>query len=107
MVIGDFWGIEKLMPKFSKKEKNGISMVKINTKKGEEIFNKISTNLEYQTSNLKDGYKYNHKYAVQLNPNRFILMERIDGIETNSLLEEYNQFKTGKKAQKNIAEKSI
>ena len=107
MVIGDFWGIEKLMPKFSKKEKNGISMIKINTKKGEEIFNAVNNNLEYYQSDLKAAYKYNHKYAVQLNVNRFNLMEKIDGIEIDSLLQQFNQFKSGKNAKEEVIKKSI
>lgn len=107
MAIGDFWGIEKVMPKFSKKEKNGISMIKVNTKKGEEIFNAVNDNLEYYQSDLKAAYKYNHKYAVQLNVNRFNLMEKIDGIEIDSLLQQFNQFKSGKNAKEEVIKKSI
>ena len=107
MTIGDFWGIEKVMPNFAKKQKDGISVIKINNKKGEELFNKISKKLEYHKSNFKDGFRANHKYAVQLNENRFELMDKVDGSEINSLLEEYNQFKTGKKAKEEIRKKSI
>lgn len=107
MSIGDFWGIEKVMPKYSKKQKNGISIIRINTNKGNSLFEDICRNLEYYESNLKDGYRENHKYAVQLNGNRFDLMEQIDGVEINSLLESFNQFKSGKNANKKIKEKGI
>lgn len=107
MTIGDFWGIEKVMPKYSKKQKNGISIIRINTNKGNTLFEDICRNLEYYESNLKDGYRDNHKYAVQLNGNRFDLMEQIDGVEINSLLESFNQFKSGKDANKKIKEKGI
>lgn len=107
MTIGDFWGIEKVMPKYAKKEKNGISLVKINNPKGNELFEKISDNLEYYKSTFKQGYRSNHKSSVILSENRYKLMEEIDGVEINRLLEKYNQFKTGKKAKKDIIEKSI
>lgn len=107
MSIGDFWGIEKVMPKYAKKQKNGISIIRINTNKGNELFEDICRNLEYYESNLKDGYRANHKYAVQLNGNRFDLMGQIDGVEINSLLESFNQFKSGKDANKKIREKGI
>ena len=107
MTIGDFWGIENLMPKYAKKEKNGISIIKINTNRGNTLFEDICGNLEYYKSNYKDGYRSNHKSAVILNDNRFNLMEEVDGVEINSLLEKYNQFKTGKKAKQEISEKSI
>ena len=106
IVIGDFWGIEKIMPKFARKN-NGISMIRINTDKGNELFGNINENLEYYKSNIKDAYRSNHKYATGLNENRFKLMEEVDGVEINSLLEKYNQFKTGKKASKKIKKESM
>lgn len=107
MTIGDFWGIEEIMPKFAKREKNGISIVKINTIKGNKLFEDICKNLEYYESNFKDGYRYNHKSAVLLPENRFNLMAEIDGVEINQLLERYNQHKTGKKAKPELKDKSI
>ena len=95
------------MPQYARKEKNGISLIKLNTKKGNELFSNVNSNLEYHESNLKDAYRANHKSATQLNENRLKLMEEIDGVEINSLLEKYNQYKTGKKAKKGIKEKSI
>ena len=107
MSIGDFWGIEKVMPEYARRQKNGISIIRINTNKGNELFEDICGNLEYYASNLKDGYRANHKYAVQLNGNRFSLMEQIDGVEINGLLESFNQFKSGKDANSKIREKGI
>lgn len=107
MTIGDFWGIESVMPQYAKRQKNGISIIKINTEKGNSLFENISEKLEYYMSNYKEGYRSNHKSAVTLNENRFNLMEEVDGVEINSLLEKYNQFKTGKKAKKEISDKSI
>ena len=107
ITMGDFWGIEKIMPSYAKRQKEGISMIKINNEKGKKLFDEISKKIEYHKSNLKDGYRFNHKYAVQLNENRFELMDKVDGSEINSLLEEYNQFKTGKRAKEEIRNKTI
>ena len=107
IAIADFWGIEKIMPEFYRKGKSGISLVKINTNKGNDLFNGISGNLEYHKSNLKDAYKANHKSPTVLNENRLKLMQEIDGIEINSLLESYNKLKSGKKASKKIQDKGI
>ena len=107
ITMGDFWGIEKIMPSYAKRQKEGISMIKINNEKGKKLFDEISKKIEYHKSNLKDGYRFNHKYAVVLNENRFELMDKVDGSEINSLLEEYNQFKTGKKAKEEIKKKTI
>ena len=45
ITIADFWGIEKFEPEFV--DKKGISLVIVNTKKGEEIFNKIKDKIKY------------------------------------------------------------
>ncbi len=107
MTIGDFWGIEKVMPKFYKEQKNGISIIKVNTRKGNNLFEEICGNLEYYGSNYKDGYRRNHKSAVVLPEKRFLLIEEVDGTEINSLLESFNQFKSGKKVNKKNIKKSI
>ena len=100
IMIGDFWGIEKIMPEYFNRERNGISIIKINNQKGQELFGKISGNIEYHESNYKDGFRANHKSAVILNEKRFRLMGELDQVEINTLLEKYNQFKIGKKAEK-------
>lgn len=44
ITIGDFWGIEELMPSFD--NKNGVSEVIVNNAKGLELFNLAKNNLE-------------------------------------------------------------
>lgn len=107
LTIGDFWGIEKAMSDFAKKQVNGVSMVKINNQKGEELFNKIKKSIEFQESNFQDAYRANHKSSVLLSERRFKLMGQLDQVEINTLLEKYNQFKTGKKAEKEAQKKTM
>lgn len=94
IVIGDYWGIDKVMPKID--NNTGISVVKINTKKGEDLINSIKPKFEYYKSNYKDAYKANHKFPMILSLKRFKLMEQIDDMEINKLLMKYNQFKAKK-----------
>jgi coenzyme F420-reducing hydrogenase beta subunit len=41
ITLGDYWGIEKIHPDF--KDQSGVSVVLINSRKGEDIFNSIDT----------------------------------------------------------------
>lgn len=43
--IGDYWGIEKVVPKFD--DDTGVSLVVTNTKKGEQIFNGILERIDF------------------------------------------------------------
>ncbi|MBR3230136.1 MAG: Coenzyme F420 hydrogenase/dehydrogenase, beta subunit C-terminal domain [Bacilli bacterium] len=57
ITLGDFWGIEKVLPEMS--NKNGVSCVVINTEKGSKLFNKIIKNIRYKECSIKDIIKYN------------------------------------------------
>ena len=57
ITIGDFWGIEKIAPDFA--DKNGVSAVLINTQRGEDLFNKVSVNLDYIACTFDDIAKRN------------------------------------------------
>lgn len=52
VTIGDYWGIENVMSDFYDKE--GVSLMLINTKKGMDIFEKIKGNIEYRESKIED-----------------------------------------------------
>ena len=51
ITIGDYWGIEKQMPEMD--DDKGISIVKINTNKGEAIFNEISSEINYRKIDIE------------------------------------------------------
>ena len=52
ITIADFWGIEKSMPDFN--DNNGISLVLINSNKGQMWFQKVNDTLELRKSNTTD-----------------------------------------------------
>lgn len=52
IMIGDFWGVEKIIPEID--DNKGISLVLINTPKGKEIYDKIRDELEEWEIEIKD-----------------------------------------------------
>ena len=79
--LGDYWGIEKIYPKFD--DDRGVSLVLLNSKKGLEIFNKILLHMDIMESNLEYAVKYNPSIikSVSYNRNRkkyFSIMDEID-----------------------------
>ncbi len=67
ITIGDYWEISRLDKSFD--DENGVSLVLINTNKGQELFNKIKNKIEYKESSrdiciqpsLKNNVRLNHK----------------------------------------------
>jgi coenzyme F420-reducing hydrogenase beta subunit len=68
ITIGDFWGIEKSMPDFD--DNIGVSLVLINSLKGQELFNNISKNLHRRESNTRDCLQHNLHTPSQPSPRR-------------------------------------
>lgn len=52
ITIGDFWGIENVMPEFYSEE--GNSLVLLHTPKGQQLFEKIQGSLDVRESNSKE-----------------------------------------------------
>ncbi len=57
ITLADFWGVEKVNKNFN--DDKGVSLVVINSKKGEEIFNKIKENIIYEQTNLEKAIIFN------------------------------------------------
>lgn len=58
ITLGDFWGIENAMPECDYAK--GVSVVTINNKKGQKLFDKISDKLDFvRKSNIDDAKKNN------------------------------------------------
>lgn len=57
VTIGDFWGIENHYPE--KDDNKGTSLVLINTKKGEKLFDKVKSNSKYFNIKLKQALQPN------------------------------------------------
>lgn len=52
ITIGDFWGIQNVMPDFY--DKMGVSLVITHSNKGLEIFNEVKKAIDYRESNRED-----------------------------------------------------
>lgn len=67
ITVADFWGIDKINPKFY--DKKGISAILVNTPKGKEIFNNIKLNMEFSKQDINDIIKYNSCISKSANYN--------------------------------------
>ena len=67
LTIGDFWGIEQEHPEFLKENggcfdvSGGISVVLMNTIRGEELLNCFGTDLELRESSLESAARWNRQ----------------------------------------------
>ena len=57
ITLADFWGADKLVPEMF--DDKGISLVLVNSEKGEMIFKEISSDLNYKEINRDEALKYN------------------------------------------------
>ena len=60
ITLGDFWGIEEEHPNLA--NNYGNSLIIVNTKKGQELFELIKENIKYEESNYEKASKNNHNY---------------------------------------------
>ncbi len=57
ITLADFWGVAKVCPEFF--DDKGTSLVLINTSKGGEIFNEISSKMTYKEVDIDEALKFN------------------------------------------------
>jgi len=81
ITLCDFWGVAEMEPSIvdecNKANITGISGVIINTKKGEQIFEKIKKNIVYKATQVKKISKYNPnlKSPSHIGKNREIILD--------------------------------
>jgi coenzyme F420-reducing hydrogenase beta subunit len=68
ITIADFWGIEKCKPEFE--DNKGVSLVLLNTPKGQRLFDEIKRELVYEVSNAKDCPHPNLQHPSVASPKR-------------------------------------
>lgn len=90
ITLADFWGWEKTNPTFNNDNK-GVSLLLINTEKGESLFNRINNSLYVFKANLKDCMQPNLIGPSILNPdsNKFENLYKEKGFEY--ILKKYTQ----------------
>lgn len=91
ITIGDFWGIKDLIPEMF--DDKGVSVVLLNTPRGEVFWNDVQEEFVVTPSNVADAFKKNRSRPSPYQVERDRLFERIDDENIDTLLEEYNDLK--------------
>ena len=55
--LGDFWGVEELIPEIDKK--SGVSLIMIHTKKAQDLFNDINRSIYYEEVDINKSIVFN------------------------------------------------
>ncbi len=81
ITLADFWGIDNVLPEMN--DDKGTSLVLVNSKKGNDIFQKISSNMIYKEVDIMEAVKYNSSAykSVDYPKNRdkfMMLVKRMD-----------------------------
>ena len=93
ITIGNYMGIKDIYPEFA--HPKGVSILKINTPKGLDLFETIREEVVLLESNCEDAYKNNQKKPKTLKANRARLMANIDKYPIDDLLLTFNPEKEG------------
>lgn len=68
ITLADFWGISKIYPAFA--DKMGVSVVLVNSKKGQAIFEQIKEQLIFCEAKMEDVVKYNSPICKSVSYNK-------------------------------------
>ena len=90
LMIGDFWGIENVFPEMD--DDKGISALIVNTKKGENLFNKVKTDIEYKQTDLESILKGNPLLisSVKYTKNREKFFEMLKNTDIKTAIDTLN-----------------
>lgn len=87
ITIGDFWGVDKLLPEME--DNIGTSLVITSTTKGKEIFDKVKNEIKYSEICKEDAIKYNHNKPIQKHRNYDKIHKKINDKNFIKYLEKY------------------
>ena len=87
--LGDFWGIEHIHPEMN--GDSGVSLVSINNKHGQMLWNKVTDDLVYKETILKKAIVYNPRFfsSGKNNPKRNLFFENINTMPFDLLVEKF------------------
>lgn len=90
ITLGDYWGIEYVHSDMF--DDKGTSLVIINSSKGEELFNLISTKIQYKRTILNEAIKYNSAYSmpVKVDKKRKKFFKYINEKSFDKLVKQYS-----------------
>jgi len=89
MTLGDFWGVNNYYPEMYNKK--GVSCIIINTKLGQEIYNKIKNEIEYKNCKLEEIVNGNPsiKDSSKLPVKREDFFNEINNSDISNLVKKY------------------
>ena len=61
--LADYWGIDKAIPGFN--DNKGVSLVLVNTEKGQYIFDLCEESIDYRTAKLEDSMQNSMRFCYQ------------------------------------------
>lgn len=97
ITLADYWGIQNKHPEFD--DDKGASLILVNSKKGEEIVDKISDKIEKIKTDLDYAISCNPSAIrpVKYNINRQKFFNDLDKSNLNELIEKYTKIPVSKK----------
>jgi coenzyme F420-reducing hydrogenase beta subunit len=101
LTLADFWGIEKSEKTFT--DKLGISLILVNTKKGKELFDKISGNFDIIKSNHEACYQPIFEAPSRVSPRRSeFWKEYLEAENGGTVIEKYGRLSVTQKLIKKV-----
>ena len=104
IVVGDFWGASKSI--VQETNNKGVSAVLVNSKKGQELFSQIASQIKFYSMNEEDIIRENQMIikSVTIHPNRNKFYENIDRIDINQNIRDNIILPVNKKLKNVIKE---
>lgn len=89
ITLADFWGIDKIDKEFD--DNKGTSLVIVNSKKGNELFNDIKDKIKFRKTDFEEAIKYNPSMikSVKIPKERKKFFENINKMEIQKLMKKY------------------
>lgn len=89
ITLGDFWGVDQVAPEMY--DNKGTSLVIINTKKGEQLFEEILNQINYKEVAIKDAIKYNPSIVIpsKMDKKQNQFYENLDKVSFEKLVKKY------------------
>lgn len=93
--LADFWGIDKAVPKFN--DNNGVSLVIVNNKKGEDIFNRICGCLQVLETEVEACLQPALRYPFSCPDTRVKFWEDYNTLPFGKIAECYGGYSKGER----------
>jgi len=95
--LADYWGIQNKHPEFD--DDKGVSLVLVNSKKGQAVFNKVCNNIEVIDTDLNYAISHNPCIvrSIEHNNKRDIFFKKLNNENLNQLIDKYTRVNLNQK----------